>query len=228
MFFNDRETIIRLTPQWTGPRLDDGRPMVSRNVLDRMRNITFEEAWGPLWNQGYRNNWETNFRMTAGEQVLVPRIVNQADAADKAGAPVFLVFQALQHGRADLVQPQEDDAGAHGHDGRRRAGGVIDEGRHFFRQRQEPDEAGKRDDHGDAQGHARLMAHILLLVQGPRFRNGGHQADGQGRREDGAQVDQGHRHAGQVAEQLRGVAHVEACRFEAVRHDGQVQVGRDG
>ena len=75
MFFNDRETIIRLTPQWTGPRLDDGRPMVSRNVLDRMRNITFEEAWGPLWNQGYRNNWETNFRMTAGEQVLVGRAV---------------------------------------------------------------------------------------------------------------------------------------------------------
>ena len=75
MFFNDRETIIRLTPQWTGPRLDDGRPMVSRNVLERMRNITFEEAWGPLWNQGYRNNWETNFRMTAGEQVLVGRAV---------------------------------------------------------------------------------------------------------------------------------------------------------
>ena len=25
MFFNDRETIIRLTPEWTGERLPDGR-----------------------------------------------------------------------------------------------------------------------------------------------------------------------------------------------------------
>ena len=44
MFFNDRDTIIRLTPEWTGERLPDGRPMVSSDILRRMRNITFEEA----------------------------------------------------------------------------------------------------------------------------------------------------------------------------------------
>ena len=75
MFFNDRETIIRLTPQWKGERLPDGRPMVSQDVLRRMRKITFEEAWGPLWNMGYRNNWESNFRMSHGEDILVGRAV---------------------------------------------------------------------------------------------------------------------------------------------------------
>ncbi len=75
MFFNDPETIIRLTPEWTGERLPDGRPMVSKDVLDRMRKITFEEAWGPLWNLGYRFNWETNFRMSHGSDVLVGRAV---------------------------------------------------------------------------------------------------------------------------------------------------------
>ncbi len=75
MFFNDRETIIRLTPEWTGERLPDGRPMVSQDVLRRMRKITFEEAWGPLWNLGYRYNWETNFRMTHGDDILVGRAV---------------------------------------------------------------------------------------------------------------------------------------------------------
>ena len=35
MFFNDRDTIIRLTPQWKGERLPDGRPMVSQDVLRR-------------------------------------------------------------------------------------------------------------------------------------------------------------------------------------------------
>ena len=75
MFFNDRETIIRLTPEWKGERLPDGRPKVSADVLRRMRNITFEEAWGPLWGLGYRNNWECNFKMTAGRNVLVGRAV---------------------------------------------------------------------------------------------------------------------------------------------------------
>ncbi len=75
MFFNDRETIIRLTPEWQGERLPDGRPKVSADVLRRMRNITFEEAWGPLWGLGYRNNWECDFKMTAGRTVLVGRAV---------------------------------------------------------------------------------------------------------------------------------------------------------
>ena len=75
MFFNDRETIIRLTPEWTGERLPDGRPMVSRDILRRMRNITFEEAWSPLWDRGYRNNWECDFRVTSPGTVLVGRAV---------------------------------------------------------------------------------------------------------------------------------------------------------
>ena len=75
MFFNDPETIIRLTPEWKGPRMADGRPMVSDDVLRRMRKITFEEAWGPLWNMGYRNNWECDFKMTHGSRILVGRAV---------------------------------------------------------------------------------------------------------------------------------------------------------
>ncbi len=75
MFFNDRETIIRLTPEWTGERLPDGRPKVSRDILRRMRNITFEEAWAPLWDRGYRNNWECNFKVTSPGTVLVGRAV---------------------------------------------------------------------------------------------------------------------------------------------------------
>ncbi|MBQ6120203.1 MAG: RraA family protein [Clostridia bacterium] len=75
MFFNDPDTIIRLTPEWTGERMPDGRPKVSDDVLRRMRNITFEEAWGLLWQKGYRNNWECDFRTTHGDSVLVGRAV---------------------------------------------------------------------------------------------------------------------------------------------------------
>ena len=75
MFFNDPETIIRLTPEWTGERLPDGRPKVPDDVLRRMRRITFEEAWGTLWQLGYRNNWECDFKMTHGDNILVGRAV---------------------------------------------------------------------------------------------------------------------------------------------------------
>ena len=75
MFFNDKETIIRLTPEWTGERLPDGRPKVSQDILRRMRNITFEEAWAPLWDRGYRNNWECDFKVTSPGTVLVGRAV---------------------------------------------------------------------------------------------------------------------------------------------------------
>ena len=75
MFFNDPETIIRLTPEWTGERLPDGRPKVADDILRRMRNITFEEAWGLLWQKGYRNNWECDFRTTHGDSILVGRAV---------------------------------------------------------------------------------------------------------------------------------------------------------
>jgi regulator of RNase E activity RraA len=49
--------------------------MVSKNILQRMRNITFEEAWAPLWDRGYRNNWECNFKVTSPGTILVGRAV---------------------------------------------------------------------------------------------------------------------------------------------------------
>ena len=50
MFFNTREEVIKMTPQWKGERLEDGRPMVPASVLERMRRLTLEEVWGlPCW-----------------------------------------------------------------------------------------------------------------------------------------------------------------------------------
>ena len=75
MTFNCKEDIIQLTSEWTGERFEDGRPKVSDDILRRMRNITFEEAWGPLWGNGYRHQWECSFRMTHPTRKLVGRAV---------------------------------------------------------------------------------------------------------------------------------------------------------
>ncbi len=75
MRFNDAQDIIQLTPQWTGERLPDGRPKVSEDILRRMRKITLEEAWGPLWNEGFKFQFEGEFRVSHPGTVLVGRAV---------------------------------------------------------------------------------------------------------------------------------------------------------
>ena len=41
-----------LTNKWQGERFDDGRPKVSNGVLERMKRVSIEEAWGVLRNEG--------------------------------------------------------------------------------------------------------------------------------------------------------------------------------
>jgi len=73
--FDCREDIVQITPEWHGERFDDGRPKVPDDILRRMRSITFEEAWGPLWRLGYKYQWECHFKMVHPDKVLVGRAV---------------------------------------------------------------------------------------------------------------------------------------------------------
>ena len=57
MHFNDRETIIALTPQWKGERLPDGRPKVADKYLDALYGMTLEEVWKPIFVLGYENQF---------------------------------------------------------------------------------------------------------------------------------------------------------------------------
>ncbi len=68
-----KEHILFLTPEWTGERFDDGRPKVADNVLDRMKNVTIEEAWGVLRNEGYHNQFEGGWQPLHDDVVVVGR-----------------------------------------------------------------------------------------------------------------------------------------------------------
>lgn len=52
------ENIIALTSDWTGERLEDGRPKVSDDLLERLKGISMEEAWSVLRRKGYNNQFE--------------------------------------------------------------------------------------------------------------------------------------------------------------------------
>ena len=62
MHFNSKEEIIALTPQWTGDRLDDGRPYVPDKYLKALRNLTLEEVWKPIFVKGYESQFEGRLR----------------------------------------------------------------------------------------------------------------------------------------------------------------------
>lgn len=74
--FNDRETIIALTPQWTGERFPDGRPKVPQKYLDEMRKMTLEELWKPIFLKGYESQFEGDLKVLHDDgRVLVGRAV---------------------------------------------------------------------------------------------------------------------------------------------------------
>ncbi|MFV0399054.1 MAG: RraA family protein [Oscillospiraceae bacterium] len=64
MTFSSREEIIFLTPYWEGERLPDGRPMVSQELMERLRLLTLEEAWGTIYSKGYKYQFQGEFMRT--------------------------------------------------------------------------------------------------------------------------------------------------------------------
>jgi len=75
MKFDNREDILQLTPYWTGERFDNGRPRISDDILHRFRVVTTEEAWGVLWDQGYKYQFQGDWKVSQPGKILVGRAV---------------------------------------------------------------------------------------------------------------------------------------------------------
>jgi Demethylmenaquinone methyltransferase len=73
MFSNEQR--IDITRAWKGERFPDGRPKVPDSVLDRLKDVTAEEAWGTLRGAGYRLQFEPGWKELNGGQRLVGRAV---------------------------------------------------------------------------------------------------------------------------------------------------------
>ncbi len=84
-----KEQMEFLTPQWAGERFADGRPKVAEDVLQRMKKVTIEEAWGVLRNEGYHNQFESGWQPLhddvpiVGRALTVQYMPNRPDVADQ-------------------------------------------------------------------------------------------------------------------------------------------------
>ncbi|UCF38785.1 MAG: RraA family protein [Acidobacteriota bacterium] len=68
-----REQMIFLTEEWQGERFEDGRPRVPDEIIERMKSVSIEEAWGVLRQAGYNNQFEGNWMMIHQDQAVVGR-----------------------------------------------------------------------------------------------------------------------------------------------------------
>lgn len=70
-----KDYLLLITQEWKGERFPDGRPKVSDEILNRMKNVTLEEAWAVLRNHNYKHQYEGGWQLINPDSVLVGRAV---------------------------------------------------------------------------------------------------------------------------------------------------------
>ena len=72
---NPKDSILQLTRSYQGERSADGRPHVSDDLLERMKLVSTEEAWGTLRRHGFNRQFEGGWTQVHPGKVLVGRAV---------------------------------------------------------------------------------------------------------------------------------------------------------
>jgi 4-hydroxy-4-methyl-2-oxoglutarate aldolase len=87
-----REVLIEMTKLNPFDRFPDGRPRVPDELLERIKRATTEEAWGVMWEVGYKRQFEPNWkethpgRITVGRAVTAQFLPHRADFHDAVQA----------------------------------------------------------------------------------------------------------------------------------------------
>lgn len=95
------EDIVAFTPDWTGPRSDDGRPRVADDIIARVKRVSITQAWGVLIQNGYRNQFEDGWDRLHPEEAL-------------CGRALTAQFMPIRKDLKDAIQVKADAAGVVG------------------------------------------------------------------------------------------------------------------
>jgi 4-hydroxy-4-methyl-2-oxoglutarate aldolase len=80
-----RDDIIFYTAEWTGERDPYGRPLVSDKLLERIKNISIEEAWGVLRGEGYFNQFAGDWKMIYEDKPFTGRALTAVYIPESPG-----------------------------------------------------------------------------------------------------------------------------------------------
>jgi 4-hydroxy-4-methyl-2-oxoglutarate aldolase len=114
---SSREERLALTAAWTGERFPDGRPKVDDGLIERLKEVTAEEAWGVLVGSGFplqfEGGWKEINAGPAGRRlvgravtaVFMPKRKDLDDAINKAAAAENRVSRGQNSWVIDTLQP---------------------------------------------------------------------------------------------------------------------------
>jgi regulator of RNase E activity RraA len=94
------EYIKALTPEWKGDRSADGRPRVSDNMLERVKKLGLEDAWGVLRNKGYQNQFEGDWHVIHKGQKMTGRVVTAQYMPLRPDLEKYIRDKGIAEGRA--------------------------------------------------------------------------------------------------------------------------------
>jgi len=107
------EEITAYTPKWEGERFPDGRPKVPDELLERLKNISLEQAWSVLRGEGYLNQYEQGWQNIYPGEVLVGRALTAQYMPKRVEVRALLEEKGSEEGRIgdmvswpiDMLQP---------------------------------------------------------------------------------------------------------------------------
>jgi len=109
------EDVIKYTPDWHGERFPDGRPKVPDEILDRMKNVTLEEAWATLRSAGFNHQYEDGWYCIHPDQILVGRALTAVWMPGRPDIQKVIEEQGAKQKRngamnawpVDMLQPRD-------------------------------------------------------------------------------------------------------------------------
>jgi 4-hydroxy-4-methyl-2-oxoglutarate aldolase len=92
--------IKALTPEWKGERFADGRPKVPDALLERLKKISLEEAWGVLRNKGFQNQFEGDWEIINPDEPMTGRVVTAQYMPLRPDLEKYVKEKGKEEGRA--------------------------------------------------------------------------------------------------------------------------------
>jgi regulator of RNase E activity RraA len=94
-----KDELIFLTSEWKGERFADGRPKIPDDLVERAKKIGIEEAWTILRNEGYKNQFEGNWKTVNDSVKVVGRVVTAQFMPSRPDVEIKIKERGKKEGR---------------------------------------------------------------------------------------------------------------------------------
>ena len=109
-FYDTAEELVYYTLEWDGERFDDGRPRVPDGILERLKKVSIEEAWGVLRSKGYVNQFEGNWDILHEDEPVVGRALTARYMPKRPEVMDRLTKEGQKQGRIGAMNSWPIDA----------------------------------------------------------------------------------------------------------------------